>query len=113
MGGEKWDEDSEPEYEPKKRARDEDREKNEQEVEMRRLQRMEETARKEEEKANRPKKEWKKKKTKGASGRFTLPGLKVKKRKRAPKLGEKWDEDSEPEYEPKKRARDEDREKNE
>jgi len=52
----KWDEDSEPEYEPKKRARDEDRERNEEELELRRLQRMEETARKEEEKANRPKK---------------------------------------------------------
>lgn len=52
-------------------------------------------------------------KGKGASGRFTVPGLKVKKKKRAPKFGKKWDEDSEPEYEPKKRARDEDREKNE
>lgn len=52
-------------------------------------------------------------KGKGASGRFTVPGLKVKKKKRAPKLGKKWDEDSEPEYEPKKSARDEDREKNE
>jgi len=54
--GRKWDNDSEPEYEPKKSARDEDREKNEQELELRRLQRMEEAARKEEEKANRPKK---------------------------------------------------------
>jgi len=52
-------------------------------------------------------------KGKGASGRFTLPGLKVKKKKRAQKLGKKWDNDSEPEYEPKKSARDEDREKNE
>jgi len=52
----KWDEDVEPEYEPKKRARDEDRERAEQEKEMRSLQRMEENARKEEEKANRPKK---------------------------------------------------------
>jgi len=52
----KWDEDEEPEYEPKKRARDEDREKAEQELEIKRLQRMEETARKEEEKANKPKK---------------------------------------------------------
>jgi len=74
--GEKWDEDSEPEYEPKKRARDEDREKNEQEVEMRRLQRMEETARKEEEKANRPKKEWKKKKTEWAVE--MIKGMKVR-----------------------------------
>lgn len=54
--GKKWDEDEEPEYEPKKRARDDDREKHDQEMEMRRLQRMEEAARKEEEKANRPKK---------------------------------------------------------
>jgi len=52
-------------------------------------------------------------KGKGASGRFTLPGLKVKKKKRAQKLGKKWDNDSEPEYEPKKSARDEEREKNE
>lgn len=52
-------------------------------------------------------------KGKGASGRFTLPGLKVKKKKRAQKLGKKWDNDSEPEYEPKKSARDEDRERNE
>jgi len=52
----KWDEDEEPEYEPKKRARDEDRERAEQELEIKRLQRMEENARKEEEKANRPKK---------------------------------------------------------
>ena len=52
----KWDEEPEVEYEPKKRARDEDRERHEQEMEMMRLQRMEEAARKEEEKANRPKK---------------------------------------------------------
>jgi len=53
--GKKWDEDDEPEYEPKKSARDEDRERHEQEMEIKRLQRMEEAARKEEEKANRPK----------------------------------------------------------
>merc|ERR1711862_63717 len=41
---------------PKKSARDEDREKNEQELELRRLQRMEEAARKGEDKANLPKK---------------------------------------------------------
>ena len=45
---------------------------------------------------------------KGASGRFTLPGMKPKKRPK--KLGKKWDEDDEPEYQPKKSAREEEKE---
>jgi len=52
-------------------------------------------------------------KGKGASGRFTLPGLKARKKKAKNKLTKKWDEEQEPEYEPKKTARDEQREKNE
>merc|ERR1712223_2028077 len=51
-------------------------------------------------------------KGKGASGRFTVPGLKGKKKKRKNALTKKWDEDEE-EYVVKKTARDEDREKTE
>ena len=49
---------------------------------------------------------------KGASGRFTVPGLKVKRRKK-PKLGRKWDEEPEPEYEPRKTVREEEKARNE
>ena len=48
----------------------------------------------------------------GASGRFTVPGLKVKRRKK-PKLGRKWDEEPEPEYEPRKTVREEEKARNE
>ena len=53
-------------------------------------------------------------KGKGASGRFTLPGLKARKKKnhKYKKLGKKFDED-EVEYEPGKSARDEAKEKSE
>ena len=53
-------------------------------------------------------------KGKGASGRFTLPGLKARKSKKKnyKKLGKKFDED-EVEYEPGKSARDEAKEKSE
>ena len=51
-------------------------------------------------------------KGKGASGRFTVPGLKKKKVRRKPKLSKKWDEDEE-EYKATKTARDEDRERHE
>lgn len=47
----------------------------------------------------------------GFSGRFTIPGLKAKKKKKAPKLGKKYDNDEEKEYIPKQSKRDEDREK--
>ena len=50
-------------------------------------------------------------KGKGASGRFTVPGMKMKKKKKSNKLTKKWDEELEPEYEPKKTSRDEQREK--
>ena len=50
-------------------------------------------------------------KGKGAAGRFTVPGLKIKKKKAKNKLTKKWDEEQEPEYEPKKTSRDEQREK--
>merc|ERR550517_968415 len=42
---------------------------------------------------------------KGASGRFTVPGMKAKKKKRTNKLTKKWDEEQEPEYEPRKTTR--------
>ena len=45
---------------------------------------------------------------KGVSGRFTVPGLKMKKKKRKNNLTKKWDED-EVEYVAKKSARDEER----
>jgi len=48
---------------------------------------------------------------KGASGRFTVPGLKVKKKRKTPKLSKKWDEEQEPEYEPRKTAREEEKER--
>jgi len=48
-------------------------------------------------------------KGKGVSGRFTVPGLKMKKKKRKNNLTKKWDED-EVEYVAKKSARDEERE---
>jgi len=52
-------------------------------------------------------------KGKGASGRFTVPGLKARKKKgKAKRLGKKFDEDVE-EYKPVKGARDEAREKSE
>ena len=53
-------------------------------------------------------------KGKGASGRFTLPGLKARKKKnnKYKKLGKKFDED-EVEYEPGKSARDEAKERSE
>jgi len=50
---------------------------------------------------------------KGASGRFTVPGLKVKKKRKANKLSKKWDDEQEPEYEPRKTAREEERERHE
>lgn len=50
-------------------------------------------------------------KGKGASGRFTVPGLKVKRKKKQAKLTKKWDEELEPEYQPQKSARAEAREK--
>merc|ERR1712012_666333 len=51
-------------------------------------------------------------KGKGAAGRFTVPGMKVKSRKSKNKLTKKkWDEEQEPEYEPRKTSRDEQREK--
>jgi len=50
-------------------------------------------------------------KGKGASGRFTVPGMKARKKKKKAKLSKKWDDEPEPEYEPKKTARDEGREK--
>jgi len=51
-------------------------------------------------------------KGKGAAGRFTVPGMKVKSRKKSKnKLTKKWDEEQEPEYEPRKTSRDEQREK--
>jgi len=49
---------------------------------------------------------------KGASGRFTVPGLKVKRRKN-PKLSKKWDAEPEPEYEPRKTVREEEKARNE
>jgi len=48
---------------------------------------------------------------KGASGRFTVPGLKVKKRKKS-KLTKKWDEEQEAEYEPRKTVREEEKARN-
>ena len=50
-------------------------------------------------------------KGKGANGRFTVPGMKSRKRKKSSKLTKKWDEDLGPEYEPKKTIREEGREK--
>lgn len=50
---------------------------------------------------------------KGASGRFTVPGMKAKKKKRTNKLTKKWDEEQEPEYEPRKTTREEERERHE
>ena len=50
-------------------------------------------------------------KGKGASGRFTVPGMKARKKKKKTKLTKKWDEDLEPEYEPRKTIREEGREK--
>ena len=50
-------------------------------------------------------------KGKGAAGRFTVPGMKIKKKKKKNALTKKWDEDQEPEYEPKKTSRDEQRER--
>ena len=51
-------------------------------------------------------------KGKGASGRFTVPGLKAKKKpKNKNKLTKKWDEEQEPDYIPKKTAREEAAEK--
>merc|ERR1711997_334242 len=47
-------------------------------------------------------------KGKGLNGRFTVPGLKGKKKRKKNTLTKKWDED-EPEYVVKKTARDEDR----
>lgn len=46
----------------------------------------------------------------GFSGRFTVPGLKMKKKKKSNKLGKKFDNEEE-EYTPKRSKRDEDREK--
>lgn len=46
----------------------------------------------------------------GFSGRFTIPGLKMKKKKKTPKLGKKFDMEEE-EYTPKRSKRDDDREK--
>lgn len=45
----------------------------------------------------------------GFKGRFTVPGLKMKKKKRTKKLGKKFDEDEE-EYAPQRTRRDDDRE---
>merc|ERR1740129_1919573 len=50
-------------------------------------------------------------KGKGANGRFTVPGLKIKKKKPKSHLTKKWDEEQEPEYQPAKTARSEDKEK--
>ena len=51
---------------------------------------------------------------KGASGRFTLPGLKARKsKKKAARLSKKWDEEQEPEYEPRKTTREEEKERHE
>jgi len=50
-------------------------------------------------------------KGKGASGRFTVPGLKIKKKKPKSHLTKKWDEDQEEEYKPAKTARSEDKDK--
>lgn len=50
---------------------------------------------------------------KGASGRFTVPGLKLKKKKKASKLSKKWDDEQEPEYEPRKTSREEGKERHE
>jgi len=41
-----------------------------------------------------------KKERKGFNGRFTVPGLKPKKKKKKEKLTKQWDEDQEPEYKP-------------
>ena len=49
---------------------------------------------------------------KGASGRFTVPGLKVKRRKKS-QLSKKWDAEPEPEYEPRKTVREEEKARNE
>merc|ERR550539_720258 len=49
---------------------------------------------------------------KGASGRFTVPGLKVKRRKKS-QLTKKWDEEQEAEYEPRKTVREEEKARNE
>merc|ERR1719223_2692480 len=50
-------------------------------------------------------------KGKGASGGFTVPGMKARKKKKKTKLTKKWDEELEPEYEPKKTIREEGKEK--
>jgi len=50
-------------------------------------------------------------KGKGASGRFTVPGMKARKKKRSNKLTKKWDDEPEPEYKPTKTIREEGREK--